>query len=148
MLNKVVSVITGANRGIGLEFVKQNLNRTKGRIIACCRNPEDAEELYRLKKGLHGERIKISKVDVSKQESINEFCKEISKEYDRVDYLINVAGILHDNDKMPERNIREIKRDWLIKTIEVNTAGPLMMTQGLYPFLRTRLIALSISLAF
>ena len=137
MLNKCVSVITGANRGIGLEFVRQTLRRTDGNVIACCRDPDNARDLHMLKDNIYGDRVRISKVDISKQESIADFCEDISKEYERVDYLINVAGILHDSTQMPERNIREIRKDWLTHTLEINTIGPLMMTQGLFPLLRT-----------
>lgn len=137
MLQNTVRVITGANRGIGLEFVRQTLNRTDANVIACCRDPDHAQDLHELKDHMYGDRVTISKVDVSKQESIIHFCKHISEQYDRVDHLINVAGILHDNTQMPERNIREIRRDWLTHTLQVNTIGPLMMTQGLFPLLKT-----------
>ncbi|KAL7538175.1 hypothetical protein ACHAXR_008331 [Thalassiosira sp. AJA248-18] len=64
----------------------------------------------------------------------------IAQNYQRVDALFNVAGILGDGGKTtpgPERSIANIERDWMEKTLVVNVIGPTMLTKALSPLMRT-----------
>ena len=56
------ALVTGANRGLGLEFVKQ-LNNLGWRVIACCRNPSSASELTALSETSEG-RVQIKQLDI------------------------------------------------------------------------------------
>ena len=85
-------VITGANRGIGLEMTKQLLNSNR-RVIAGCRNPNEATALNGLSSA--GE-LSVFQLDVSDSESIKDFCIELSGM--NIDVLINNAGVL-DREK-------------------------------------------------
>ena len=64
-MNNTIStlLITGANRGIGLEFVTQYA-ADNWRIIACCRQPDHAESLRTLK-NIHGDRLLVHELDLS-----------------------------------------------------------------------------------
>ena len=134
-----VSVVTAANRGIGLEFVNQLLHRTSGSIIAGCRTPDEALELQQLAKQHRG-RLQLYPLHLESQDSIEEFQKAVAAETDRVDLLLNVAGVLHDKrfPKAPERALEHIDREWLTHSLQVNTIGPLMLTQALKPLLKRR----------
>jgi NAD(P)-dependent dehydrogenase (short-subunit alcohol dehydrogenase family) len=57
--------------------------------------------------------------------------------YDRIDMLLNVAGLLGDAKTTPgpERSITRIDRDWFEKTLAINLVGPVMLTQELVPLL-------------
>src|SRR6185312_1003207 len=81
-------VITGANRGIGLELVRQLIQRETS-IIATARRPEEALELSALAEQFAG-RLRIHSCDVSWDESVAAFAKEISDV--PIDLLINNAG--------------------------------------------------------
>jgi len=76
------TVVTGANRGLGLEFVRQCLGRGD-KVIAGCRNPAEAKDLIALTPA------KILSLDVGHEESIEQFAASID---DQVDVLINNAG--------------------------------------------------------
>ena len=76
------TVITGANRGIGLEFVRHCMARGD-KVIAGCRNPSDALELSSMTPA------DVLRVDVGDEESVNEFAESIDED---VDLLINNAG--------------------------------------------------------
>jgi len=61
-------LITGANRGLGLEFVKQ-LSASGMRVFACCRSPENAAELQALAKQF--DTISIYQLDVTQQAQVD-----------------------------------------------------------------------------
>ncbi len=84
-----------ANRGIGLETVKQLLQSPSNIIIAACRNPAKATELQELAKKAGG-KAHLVELDVSDKESINKAAKEVSGVLGGkgIDYLVNNAGIV------------------------------------------------------
>ena len=80
--------VTGANRGLGYEHVKQYAE--KGwKVIACARNPEQAKELKELQKK-HGENFIIEQLEVVDHNRIEELAEKYSDE--AIDILINNAG--------------------------------------------------------
>jgi len=135
---EAVYVINGSSRGIGLQFVKSLLERTKGKVVACCRTPTTATELNNIAAN-HPDRVQILPLDVEDQTSIDVLASTIATEYQRVDALFNVAGILGDGKTTPgpERAIANIERDWLEKNLVVNTIGPIMLSKALSPLMRT-----------
>ena len=111
-------LVTGANRGIGLEFCKQY--KDKGcEVFAVCRKP--SEELKAL-----GVEI-ISGVDVSDMFSVDELANQLKGK--TIDIAINNAGI------MLNETIENLDMDGIRKQIEVNTLGPLMVTKHILPYL-------------
>jgi NAD(P)-dependent dehydrogenase (short-subunit alcohol dehydrogenase family) len=107
-------LITGCNRGIGLQLASQFQARGDN-VIGVCREP--SKDLIRLEIHL------ISGIDVSVSESI----KNLKNELDEipVDILINNAGILN-NDKFGNINYDDI-----VKQFSVNTLGPLRVIESL-----------------
>lgn len=81
-------LITGANRGIGLELVRQYL-ADGWQVIAACRQPEQATELNRLAESEPG-RLQVHPLDVSDPENIQRLRKVITAP---IDVLFNNAGI-------------------------------------------------------
>lgn len=87
-----VAIVTGASRGIGKEIAKQ-LARNGIKVIANYNKSE--KQAYELKKELEKENIEIeiAKADVSKREQVKDLIKNVLEKYDRIDILINNAGI-------------------------------------------------------
>lgn len=83
-----IVLITGANRGLGLGFVKHFVN-SASTIIACCRCPSKAEELSAL--ALKFANINIYSVDLTEESSINQLARKI--DHLSIDLLINNAGV-------------------------------------------------------
>ncbi|MBL6864102.1 MAG: SDR family oxidoreductase [Rhodospirillales bacterium] len=111
--------ITGSNRGLGLEFVKQ-YERNGFKVIAACRNPKLADSLNSIKGN-----IEVTKLDIN---SGNDF-ENISAAYknENIDILINNAGIIGLNKKI----IGEINyEDWK-NVFQTNVLGPTMMVERL-----------------
>ncbi|MGS2720241.1 SDR family oxidoreductase [Paraglaciecola aestuariivivens] len=105
-------VITGANRGIGLEFVKQYL--AKGhKVIALCRNSSD--EL-----SASGAKV-IDKVDVGNPECLAKILPDLTDI--KIDLLINNAGVLA-NESLEDMSAATIEYQF-----RVNALGPVLVTQ-------------------
>ncbi|MDP6926330.1 MAG: SDR family oxidoreductase [Rhodospirillales bacterium] len=83
-------LITGANRGIGLEFTRQYL-AGGWQIYACCREPEKAESLHELAEDF-ADLLSIHRMDVRKSEEITDVAKALNGA--PLDMLINNAGIV------------------------------------------------------
>lgn len=82
-------MITGANRGIGLELVKQ-YDKSNDCVLACCRRPQSAEKLQKIA-GKSAGRIELYPLDVTRSGDIDRLKKKIGAR--PIDILINNAGI-------------------------------------------------------
>lgn len=117
-----VVVITGANRGLGLEFCRQYL-AGGARVYACCRAPEKATALLELKQS-HGEALDIVPLDVSNPVMLANLPYVIEEP---IDILINNAGIYGPGGL----SFGEYKvGDW-VEVLKINTIAPMMVTQTL-----------------
>ncbi|KAK5695309.1 hypothetical protein LTR97_008815 [Elasticomyces elasticus] len=113
------AVITGANSGIGFAFA-QILAKEGYDVYACDRDISD--KIKSLK------TAKIHQLDVTSPESISAFARELDGR--PVHVLLNVAGIMSP----PEQDsVNSTTKDVLMRTFEVNTFGPLLLTQALLP---------------
>lgn len=114
---------------------------SKGTIVACCRSPANAEGLISFVQSLTLEdanRISIQTLDIEDQQCIETLANTIKTNYNRVDVLFNVAGILGDGKTTPgpERSIRSMDRDWATKSFNVNYLGPMFLSQACAPMMR------------
>jgi NAD(P)-dependent dehydrogenase (short-subunit alcohol dehydrogenase family) len=82
-------LITGANRGLGLEFARQ-YTRAHYRVFACCRRPDAAADLKAIADGSDG-RTSIHALDVTDYSQIDALAKELRDK--PIDLLLNNAGI-------------------------------------------------------
>lgn len=117
------AIITGANRGIGLELTKCFLKSGQWKIYACCRTPEKAQELQELTKNSN-DKIKIYKLDVINEESVKNFAVQIKGH--TVDLLLNNAGIMGSDHQAAF----DMDFDAWLDTFKVNTMAPLRMVQA------------------
>jgi NAD(P)-dependent dehydrogenase (short-subunit alcohol dehydrogenase family) len=115
-------VVTGANRGIGLELVRQLLARGE-HVEAACRRPDDARELLATGARLHA-------VDVADGASVVAFAAALGDT--PIDLVINNAGVFGD---MRQR-LADFNYEAATRTFEVNALGALRVSQALLPNLR------------
>lgn len=114
---KKTILITGANRGIGLEFVRQLCETKDTDIIACCRDPKNAAELSRLAE--HNNHISIFKLDVTDDAQIKNLAEKLQDK--PLDWIINNAGVSGDQGV----SAGNIDRNNFLKVLNVNCLSPL-----------------------
>lgn len=119
-------LITGANRGLGLEFTRQFLERGE-RVVATCRQPGRANELTRMA-AEHPGRLKVLPLDVAQGRSMAELAREIELLDLHLDLLINNAGVLPSGERFGA-----LDADTLAATFAINVQGPLLLSQALAP---------------
>ncbi|XP_038894686.1 C-factor [Benincasa hispida] len=132
-----VSMVQGASRGIGLEFVRHLLEKNeKGHVVATCRNPGQATGLLELKNKF-AERLCILELDVTNETTIKASAKSIEERYGSLNLLINASGILSiPNVLQPETTLNKVERSSLLHAYEVNAVGPILVIKHLWPFLK------------
>ncbi len=116
------AIVTGANRGIGLEIVQQLLGQGLN-VIATARNPENADQLLSLAKD-YKELLTVSPLDVSKPESVKAFGASLGDT--PIDFLFNNAGILVNHSDVPP----SIDIDAIQESFNINTLGPIRVYQA------------------
>jgi NAD(P)-dependent dehydrogenase (short-subunit alcohol dehydrogenase family) len=116
------ALITGANRGIGLEFCRQYA-ADGWRVLACSRYPEKSDELNKLA-SRNPELIKVHALDVADHVEIDRLAQILADE--SIDLLINNAGIYPESDKSGFGHTDYA--EW-IQAFRINTMAPLKMAE-------------------
>ncbi|HYF50574.1 MAG TPA: SDR family oxidoreductase [Planctomycetota bacterium] len=121
------AVVTGANRGIGLEMTRQLVARGCF-VFAGVRAPNNATVLRQLAKD--SGKVKILHLDVANPASIEVFAREVLSETPALQILVNNAGILPD-----ENSLDDVSAEKMIECFRVNSVAPVLMVQKLRPVL-------------
>lgn len=127
--DKRIALVTGANKGIGFEVVRQ-LARKNFHVFLAARNQE-AGRAATAKLQDDGE-ITFLQLDVADSQSIAQAVKDFSEQSKRLDTLVNNAGILLDDDK----EILKTSVEAFERTIRTNTLGPLLVAQAFASLLK------------
>jgi NAD(P)-dependent dehydrogenase (short-subunit alcohol dehydrogenase family) len=115
-------LITGANRGLGLEFVKQYASEN-WTVVATARDPEQARELKRI--ASHHQAVSIHALDIADDDSIEELVGELDEK--AIDLVIHNSGIYpHKGQKFGE-----IDYDRWSEALVTNLFGPMRLTEAL-----------------
>ncbi|CAA7017623.1 unnamed protein product [Microthlaspi erraticum] len=132
-----VSLVQGASRGLGLEFVRQLLeNCKKGYVVATCRNPKEATSLSDLKNRF-SERLLIQKLDVTDETTIEESAESVRDRYGSLNLLVNATGILSITGVLqPETTLNKVEKSSLMLSYEVNAVGPILVMKHMWPLLK------------
>lgn len=125
-----ITLVTGANKGIGLEIARQ-LGNASDLVLLGARNPTLGDAAA-LKLKAEGIDVHFIHLDVAKPETIRAAATAIEAEYGRLDVLVNNAGIGDPADGPPSKASIEAVR----RVFEVNVFGVLAVTQAMLPLLR------------
>jgi NAD(P)-dependent dehydrogenase (short-subunit alcohol dehydrogenase family) len=121
-------LVTGANRGLGLAFTTQLLERG-ARVLACCRDRAAAGALDALA-AAHGGRLAVHALDVTDPVAIAALVPAAARHLQRLDLLVNNAGVLVSGERFGN-----VKAESLAESFAVNATAPLLITQALAPLL-------------
>lgn len=122
-------LITGANRGIGLEMTRHLLAQGE-RVIATCRRPAKAEALQALDEQFP-EQLTILPLDVTNPTSIQAASNAVQRIVTCLDVLINNAGFLDGQETLDTFDAEVMQR-----TFDINATGVMRVTTQFLPLLR------------
>jgi NAD(P)-dependent dehydrogenase (short-subunit alcohol dehydrogenase family) len=122
-------LITGANRGLGLELARQSLERGD-RVIATCRRPAEAQELQQWRMR-YGDQLLVVALDVTEDASVRAARAEAGRHLDRLDVLINNAAILVRDETLANFDSAIMQR-----TFDTNVTGAMRVSKHFLDLLR------------
>jgi NAD(P)-dependent dehydrogenase (short-subunit alcohol dehydrogenase family) len=140
-----VYIVTGANRGLGLEFVRQITNTNTNTVIAAVRSLQgDLDDLKHLASNAPG-RVHILECNTGSIESIHAFGDAVRQTLGgadkQIDYLFNNAGI----NATSEQTSLDMTADSLRQHIDINVMGPAETVKVLAPNLGAGSVVLNMT---
>lgn len=114
-------LVTGANRGLGLEFTRQ-YSRDGWEVIACARNPEKADALKSLAAQSDG-RISVHALDVTDFKAVDSLASQLKGR--AIDVLLNSAGVMIARDSFGSSNYDEWEN-----VFRVNVFAPMKISEA------------------
>jgi NAD(P)-dependent dehydrogenase (short-subunit alcohol dehydrogenase family) len=124
-------LVTGANRSLGLEWVRQ-LAPEADRLYATCRQPAEAHKLADLADA-HPGTVAVEALDVTDPEAIARAARRVEEDAGALDLLINNAGI---NGGGTSDRFGTVEADTMTRVLRVNAVGPHLMVQAFADLLR------------
>ncbi|MBW4568470.1 MAG: SDR family NAD(P)-dependent oxidoreductase [Tolypothrix carrinoi HA7290-LM1] len=138
-LNKITNanvLIVGASQGIGLGFVQNLLQDDRiTKIYATYRQRESASELITIESE-NSEKLTCLQIDITDESQIIEAVQKIRSEVNKLHFVINCVGLLHDESLQPEKSLRQINSDNLLRYFQVNSIGTVLLAKHLLPLFR------------
>ncbi len=135
-------LVVGGTGGIGGGFVRQWLaNDRVGRVFATYRDRDRAADLFALQAGA-GDRLVCLACDPTIEANIVATIERITEQTDRLHAIVHCVGMLHDDTHTPpitpEKSLRHINRDQLLRYFEVNSIPTVLLAKHLQNLLKHR----------
>lgn len=125
------ALVTGANRGLGLEWIRQLVDRTD-HLFATCRRPAEAEALAELT-ATHPDTTDVFALDVAEPEAIRAAAERVRGKTGTLDLLVNNAGISGGGQ---QDRFDVVDQATMMDVFRVNAAGPHLLTKACADLLR------------
>jgi NAD(P)-dependent dehydrogenase (short-subunit alcohol dehydrogenase family) len=132
-LTRKVAVVTGANRGIGLEISRQLASNGAHVVVTARGAAKAATACQKLKD--EGLDVAFHQLDVTDPTSIQILRDFVRKTYGAPDILVNNAGVLLDEKSS---GVLDLSPDMLQQTLAVNVYGPVMLCRALVPLMKSK----------
>ncbi|KGF72385.1 cell-cell signaling protein [Neosynechococcus sphagnicola sy1] len=124
-------MIVGASQGIGLEFVRQLLKI------------EQVERLYTTYRNSGSELLQISDprlrclpMEITDESQIAAVVQAIQAETPVLHTVINCVGVLHEGSLQPEKSLRHLKAEQLLRYFQINSIGAVLLAKQVQPLLK------------
>jgi len=130
-------LITGASRGLGLEFTRQLSQDASNVIFATCRKPDSASDLKGLKEKSEHSNIHLIQLDQEDGDSIKKAATSVGgildtlKKSKGLDYLLNNAAQQHAGNDKPS----DLDSELFLKTMKNIVVGPVLVAQSFVPLM-------------
>jgi len=134
MTEQTIALVTGANKGLGLETCRQ-LARREMIVLMGAR---DINKGLTAANGLKSEGLTVEPVqlDVTRADHIAKVQAFIESRFGRLDILVNNAGMIHPDEPMFANSSEQVSLQALRETFEVNFFGQVALTQALIPLIK------------
>jgi NAD(P)-dependent dehydrogenase (short-subunit alcohol dehydrogenase family) len=131
-MDKRVAVVTGANRGIGLEICRQLARRGGIRVVLTARNETKGKTAAGQLRG-EGLEVDFHELDVTSEKGVETLAGWLEGTCKRCDILVNNAGIVAD-----PRGSRflDSRPETYRQTLDTNVFGPLLLSRALVPIMK------------
>jgi NAD(P)-dependent dehydrogenase (short-subunit alcohol dehydrogenase family) len=127
------ALIVGGGQGIGLGFVRQLLTIDNiDRVYATYRRVESATELL----AISDSRLCCFQMDITDEAQIAAVIHQIQTETTALHYMINCVGVLHEGQMQPEKSLRHINGEQLLRYFQVNSVGAMLLFKQVQPLLK------------
>ena len=132
------ALVVGASQGIGLGFVSALLRQTRlQQVYATYRKAETISALQTLQDD-YPQRLHLLPMDITQEVQIAAGVTQIQSELDHLHFVINCVGLLHDGQLQPEKSLRQVDADQLLRYFQVNSIGTILLAKHLLPLLKHR----------
>ncbi|MBD2490194.1 SDR family NAD(P)-dependent oxidoreductase [Aulosira sp. FACHB-615] len=134
--NNANAITIGASQGIGLGFVKQLIQDIRvNKIYATYRQEETAQELLDLTEE-YPDKLTSLQMDITDESQIVTVVKNISAQINKLHLVINCVGLLHEGDLQPEKSLKHINPENLLRYFQINSIGAVLLAKHLLPLFR------------
>ena len=124
-----VALVTGANKGIGLEIARR-LAQKGSTVLIGARNAQRGEEAVQTLKN-EGLDARFVLLDITNQKSVDDAAKTVETDFGKLDILVNNAGIAVDANPVSETDM-----DVLRRTFDTNFFGMFAVTKAFLPLVK------------
>ncbi len=129
VLTATATLIIGAGQGIGLEFVRQFLASNRTDLVYATYRRPDCELLK-----IDDARLCCLPVDVTIEEQIAQAVQALQAT--NIRYVVNCVGLLHDGAMQPEKSLRQIDSEQMLRYFQVNSVSAVLWAKHLQPVLK------------
>lgn len=127
------ALVVGGGQGIGLGFVRQLLAQSDvQRVYATYRRLESAAELL----AIDDPKLRCLQMDITDEAQIAGTIQEIQAETKALHYTISSVGVLHEGEMQPEKSLRQINSEQLLRYFQVNSVGAMLLFKYVQPLLK------------
>lgn len=134
-IDRPVALIVGGGHGIGFGFVAYLLHQTQARLFATYCNVDRAGALLDLA-AQYPDRLTALTLDLTDESQIAETIARIKASAPRLHLCLTSVGMLHDGPLQPEKSLRHLNADQLLRYYQVNAVGPVLLAKHLVPLLK------------
>ena len=127
------ALVVGGGQGIGLGFVRGLLEvNDVERVYATYRRVESATELL----AITDSRLCCLQMDITDESQIAAVISRIQTETTELHYVINSVGVLHEGEMQPEKSLRHINAEQLLRYFQVNSVGAMLLFKQVQPLIK------------
>lgn len=131
---KPIALVTGGNRGLGLETVRQ-LAQHEYKVVLTCRDSSKGKKIVAdlLDQGLD---VLFHALDVTNPSEVENLRTFLTTKFGRIDVLINNAGVFLESEESGSASVLTADIDLVRQVFEINTLGALRVSQALIPLMQ------------